>query len=58
VPEIYLVPFRLSAIDDLTCAEIGRRLGAPTGTVMSRIHRARERIKRELASAPEFGPAF
>ncbi len=57
VPDIYLLPFRLSAVDELTCAEIGDRLGAPTGTVMSRIHRARERLKRELAASADFGPA-
>lgn len=48
VPEIYRVPFYLSVIEDLTCSEIARRLGVPEGTVMSRIHRARERLKRDL----------
>ena len=48
VPEVYRVPFYLAVIEDLTCAEIARRLGVPEGTVMSRIHRARERLKRDL----------
>ena len=48
VPEVYRVPFYLAVIEDLTCAEIARRLAVPEGTVMSRIHRARERLKRDL----------
>ena len=48
VPEVYRLPFYLAVIEDLTCAEIARRLGVPEGTVMSRIHRARERLKRDL----------
>jgi RNA polymerase sigma-70 factor (ECF subfamily) len=48
VPEIYRLPFILSVCGDLTCAEIAHRLGVPEGTVMSRIHRARERLKSDL----------
>jgi RNA polymerase sigma-70 factor, ECF subfamily len=48
VPDVYRVPFLLSLVEDLTCAEIARRLRVPEGTVMSRIHRAREHMKREL----------
>jgi RNA polymerase sigma-70 factor (ECF subfamily) len=48
VPAIYRVPFWMSVVEDLTCAEIARRLNIPEGTAMSRIHRARERLKRDL----------
>ena len=48
VPEIYRRPFLMSVVEDLTCAEIAEKLGVPEGTVMSRIHRARERLKRDL----------
>ena len=54
VPDLYRTPFLLSVIDELSCSEIARRLGVPEGTVMSRIHRARERLKRDLVyCAPE-----
>lgn len=52
VPEIYRVPFVLSVIEELSCAEIAQQLGVPEGTVMSRIHRARERLKRDLVYGP------
>lgn len=48
VPEIYRVPFYLSVVEELSYADIARRLGVPEGTVMSRIHRARERLKKDL----------
>ena len=54
VPDLYLTPFLLAVIDELSCSEIAQRLGVPEGTVMSRIHRARERLKRDLVySAPD-----
>jgi RNA polymerase sigma-70 factor (ECF subfamily) len=48
VPDVYRTPFLMSIVESLTCAEIARRLGVPDGTVMSRIHRARESMKRDL----------
>jgi RNA polymerase sigma-70 factor, ECF subfamily len=48
LPEIYFVPFYLSAVADYTYGEISRFIGVPVGTVMSRIFRARERLKRDL----------
>jgi RNA polymerase sigma-70 factor (ECF subfamily) len=51
VPEWHRRPFLMSVVDELSCAEIGRELGLPQGTVMSRIHRARERLKQELVYA-------
>lgn len=38
-------------IDELTYAEAAEAIGVPVGTVMSRLHRARTRIRDELATA-------
>jgi RNA polymerase sigma-70 factor (ECF subfamily) len=48
VPEVYRTPLLLSIVDELSCAEIAKRLAIPQGTVMSRIHRGRERLKQDL----------
>lgn len=42
---------RLVDVDGLTYAEAARLLGVPEGTVMSRLHRARKRIRSRLAAA-------
>jgi RNA polymerase sigma-70 factor (ECF subfamily) len=46
----------LVALEDMTYAEVGRALGIPIGTVMSRLSRAREKLRRlmegESAHAP------
>jgi RNA polymerase sigma-70 factor (ECF subfamily) len=52
VPELYRTPFLLSVLDEMSCAEIAARLGVPEGTVMSRIHRAREKLKADLVYGP------
>ncbi len=51
VPEIYREPFVLFSLDGLAYAEIATQLAIPVGTVMSRIHRARQRLKGALAAS-------
>ena len=51
LPDNYRNPFVLFALDELSYAEIASRLRIPVGTVMSRIHRARQRLKRTLGAA-------
>jgi len=48
VSQVYREPLLLAAVKDLSCREIARVLSVPEGTVMSRIHRARQRVKLEL----------
>src|SRR6185295_5759880 len=50
VPEAYGTSLFLSAVRELSCKEIAHELGVPPGTVMSRVHRAREHMKTELSS--------
>ena len=57
MPETYRTPFLLSAVRDMSCEEIGRRLRVPLGTVMSRVHRARERLRRVLVRMRRPPPA-
>lgn len=45
LPDNYRTPFVLFALDGLTYMEIASRLRIPVGTVMSRIHRARVRLR-------------
>ncbi|MGH2521546.1 MAG: bifunctional nuclease domain-containing protein [Anaerolineales bacterium] len=46
---------RLHYLDGLTLGEIGVLAGSPLGTVKARLHRARERLRAELAH--EFAPS-
>jgi RNA polymerase sigma-70 factor (ECF subfamily) len=41
-------------VDQLTYAEAAALLAIPVGTVMSRLSRARDRVRRELRSTPGF----
>ena len=42
----------LISIEELSYADAAQALGVPIGTVMSRLSRARERLRREMADAP------
>ena len=52
VPDTYRQPFVMFALDGLSYAEIAEQLRIPVGTVMSRIHRARRRMKDRLGESP------
>ena len=45
----------LVALEDMTYAEVARALGIPIGTVMSRLSRGRERLKRLMDGEPPQG---
>lgn len=51
LPDRLRVVVELVDIDGLTYAEAARAIGVPIGTVMSRLHRARTRIRTRLAGA-------
>jgi RNA polymerase sigma factor (sigma-70 family) len=50
LPDEQRAAVRWHYLDGLTLAEIGVLSGAPAGTVKARLHRARERLRAELAS--------
>ena len=48
LPEAYRVPLVLLYVEDLSYRELAVVLGCPVGTVMSRLHRARKILERDL----------
>jgi RNA polymerase sigma-70 factor (ECF subfamily) len=48
LPEAYRVPLVLLHVEDLSYRELADVLGCPVGTVMSRLHRARKILERDL----------
>lgn len=48
LPEAYRVPLVLLYVEDLRYREIAQLLACPVGTVMSRLHRGRKALEREL----------
>jgi RNA polymerase sigma-70 factor (ECF subfamily) len=51
LPDSFRQPFVLFALDGLSYAEIAARLRIPVGTVMSRIHRARTKLREGALSS-------
>jgi len=58
LPEDARRTFLLREVDGLRYSEIAGALGIPKGTVMSRLHYARRRIRQELTAAGVTGAAF
>jgi RNA polymerase sigma factor (sigma-70 family) len=48
LPECYRVPFVLCYLEGWTNEEAARRLGCPPGTILSRLSRARQRLRDRL----------
>jgi RNA polymerase sigma-70 factor (ECF subfamily) len=48
IPEAYRVPLLLVYVEGLSYRELAEVLGCPIGTVMSRLHRGRKALEREL----------
>jgi RNA polymerase sigma-70 factor, ECF subfamily len=48
LPEVYRAPLVLLYVEDLSYRELADVLDCPVGTVMSRLHRARKILEREL----------
>jgi RNA polymerase sigma-70 factor (ECF subfamily) len=55
LPEVFRECFVLHALAELSYEEIAQRMGVPVGTVMSRIHRARLRLRRAVYSSERDG---
>ncbi len=47
--ERFRTPFLMVFLEGLSCREAAERLGVPLGTVLSRIHRARQALRASLA---------
>ncbi|MBL4847718.1 MAG: sigma-70 family RNA polymerase sigma factor [Planctomycetes bacterium] len=48
LPEDFRIPLLLSCLGDMRYKEIAETIGVPVGTVMSRLFRARQRLRRSL----------
>lgn len=58
LPERFRTPLILCDLQDLSYHEIADELEIPVGTVRSRLHRARRRVKRTLLErAPDLAPS-
>mgnify|MGYP006276065883 CR=1 FL=1 len=50
LPEDYRVMILLADVEELSYKEIAEIVGCPIGTVMSRLHRARKRMQKQLVT--------
>lgn len=57
LPEALRETLWLREADDLSYAEIAERQQIPTGTVMSRLHAARAKLRRSVQAGSSFGAA-
>lgn len=58
LPEDFRTAIYLADIEGYPYREVARIMGTPIGTVMSRLHRGREKLRDKLASyGPKGGPA-
>jgi RNA polymerase sigma-70 factor (ECF subfamily) len=48
LPEVYRIPLVLLYVEDLSYRELAETLGWPVGTIMSRLHRGRKILERDL----------
>jgi RNA polymerase sigma-70 factor (ECF subfamily) len=48
LPEVYRVPLVMLYVEELSYRELADVIGCPIGTIMSRLHRARKILEREL----------
>ena len=48
LPEVYRVPLVLLYTEEMSYRELAEVLGCPVGTEMSRLHRGRKILEREL----------
>jgi RNA polymerase sigma-70 factor (ECF subfamily) len=48
LPEVYRIPVVLVYTEEMSYRELAEVLGCPLGTVMSRLHRGRKALEREL----------
>ena len=48
LPEVYRIPLVLLYTEDVSYKELAELLGCPVGTIMSRLHRGRKILEREL----------
>ncbi len=48
LPDVYRLPLVLRYVEEMSYRELAEVLGCPVGTIMSRLHRGRKLLEREL----------